>query len=93
MKKILTAAALALLLAACANKPKIEDPQPRPATAAEALTQCQAATGEQADRAAFDACMKDKGFRRTASAQPPEEIQTAAPETTAEPPAAADTAQ
>ena len=33
----------------------------------EAIAQCQQASGANQDRAVFDACMKDKGYQRSAA--------------------------
>ena len=93
MKTLLIALATgSLMLAACSSsKPAEEAAAPR-VTVEEAMTQCQQASGENADRAVFDACMKDKGYQRTAesaasepaaSEQPVAAPETAAPETAA----------
>ena len=56
------------------------------------MTQCHQASGENADRAVFDACMKDKGYQRTAESAASEpaasEQPVAAPEAAASEPAA-----
>ncbi|MCF7521536.1 hypothetical protein L4G92_05680 [Neisseria sp. ZJ106] len=63
LKKLFCLAACGCLLAACA-----ETRSPRkPLTQEEAFARCQN-TAADADRAGFDACMKDKGFRRKAAA-------------------------
>ena len=54
-----------LMLAACSSSKPEEAAAPR-ITIEEAMTQCQQASGENADRAVFDACMKGKGYQRTA---------------------------
>ncbi|KZC85947.1 putative lipoprotein [Neisseria flavescens] len=80
------------MLAACSSsKPAEEAAAPR-VTVEEAMTQCQQASGENADRAVFDACMKDKGYQRTAESAASEpaasEQPVAAPEAAASEPAA-----
>lgn len=98
MKTLLIALATgSLMLAACSSsKPAEEAAAPR-VTVEEAMTQCQQASGENADRAVFDACMKGKGYQRTAesatsepaaSEQPVAAPETAAPEAVASEPAA-----
>ena len=102
MKTLLIALATgSLMLAACSSsKPAEEAAAPR-VTVEEAMTQCQQASGENADRAVFDACMKDKGYQRTAesaasepaaSEQPVAAPETAAPETAAPEAAASESA-
>lgn len=79
-----------LMLAACSSSKPEEAAAPR-ITVEEAMTQCQQASGENADRAVFDACMKDKGYQRTAesaasepaASEPVAAPETAAPETAA----------
>ena len=86
MKTLLIALATgSLMLAACSSSKPEEAAAPR-ITVEEAMTQCQQASGENADRAVFDACMKGKGYQRTAesAASEPE----AAPEAAASEPAA-----
>ena len=92
MKTLLIALATgSLMLAACSSsKPAEEAAAPR-VTVEEAMTQCQQASGENADRAVFDACMKDKGYQRTAesaASEPAASEPVAAPETAASEPAA-----
>ncbi|HFC8454518.1 TPA: hypothetical protein ACFP37_000133 [Neisseria subflava] len=93
MKTLLIALATgSLMLAACSSsKPAEEAAAPR-VTVEEAMTQCQQASGENADRAVFDACMKDKGYQRTAESAASEpaasEQPVAAPEAAASEPAA-----
>ena len=66
MKTLLIALATgSLMLAACSSSKPEEAAAPR-ITVEEAMTQCQQASGENADRAVFDACMKGKGYQRTA---------------------------
>lgn len=87
MKTLLIALATgSLMLAACSSsKPAEEAAAPR-VTVEEAMTQCQQASGENADRAVFDACMKGKGYQRTAESAASEPV--AAPEAAASEPAA-----
>lgn len=92
MKTLLIALATgSLMLAACSSsKPAEEVAAPR-VTVEEAMTQCQQASGENADRAVFDACMKGKGYQRTAesaASEPVADSETAAPEVAASEPAA-----
>jgi len=87
MKTLLIALATgSLMLAACSSsKPAEEAAAPR-VTVEEAMTQCQQASGENADRAVFDACMKDKGYQRTAESAASEPVASepvAAPEAVA----------
>lgn len=92
MKTLLIALATgSLMLAACSSsKPAEEAAAPR-ITVEEAMTQCQQASGENADRAVFDACMKGKGYQRTAEsvASEPAASEPAASEPVAAPEAAA----
>lgn len=93
MKTLLIALATgSLMLAACSSsKPAEEAAAPR-VTVEEAMTQCQQASGENADRAVFDACMKDKGYQRTAesaASEPAASEPVAAPETAVPAPEAA----
>ena len=92
MKTLLIALATgSLMLAACSSsKPAEEAAAPR-VTVEEAMTQCQQASGENADRAVFDACMKGKGYQRTAEsvASEPAASEPAASEPVAAPEAAA----
>ena len=74
-----------LMLAACSSSKPEEAVAPR-ITVEEAMTQCQQASGENADRAVFDACMKGKGYQRTAESAASEPV--AAPEAAASEPAA-----
>lgn len=96
MKTLLIALATgSLMLAACSSSKTEEAAAPR-ITVEEAMTQCQQASGENADRAVFDACMKDKGYQRTAesaasepaASEPVVAPETAAPEAAASEPAA-----
>lgn len=84
MKTLLIALATgSLMLAACSSSKPEEAAAPR-ITIEEAMTQCQQASGENADRAVFDACMKDKGYQRTAesaASEPAASEPVAAPET------------
>ena len=87
MKTLLISLATgSLMLAACSSsKPAEEAAAPR-VTVEEAMTQCQQASGENADRAVFDACMKDKGYQRTAksaASEPAASEPVAAPEAAA----------
>nr|WP_311459609.1 hypothetical protein [uncultured Neisseria sp.] len=86
MKTLLIALATgSLMLAACSSSKTEEVAAPR-ITVEEAMTQCQQASGENADRAVFDACMKDKGYQRTAesaASEPAASEPVAAPETAA----------
>lgn len=69
MKKVFVAlAAASLMLAACSSSKPEEAAAPR-ISVEEAMAQCQQSSGENADRAVFDACMKDKGYQRTATEQ------------------------
>ena len=87
MKTLLIALATgSLMLAACSSSKPEEAAAPR-ITVEEAMTQCQQASGENADRAVFDACMKDKGYQRTAesaASDPAASEPVAAPETAPE---------
>ena len=96
MKTLLIALATgSLMVAACSSSKTEEAAAPR-ITVEEAMTQCQQASGENADRAVFDACMKDKGYQRTAesaasepaASEPVAAPETAAPEAAASEPAA-----
>ena len=91
MKTLLIALATgSLMLAACSSSKTEEAAAPR-ITVEEAMTQCQQASGENADRAVFDACMKDKGYQRTAESAASEPVASepvAAPEAAASEPAA-----
>lgn len=91
MKTLLIALATgSLMLAACSSSKPEEAAAPR-ITVEEAMTQCQQASGENADRAVFDACMKGKGYQRTAesaASEPVADSETAAPEVAASEPAA-----
>ena len=86
MKTLLIALATgSLMLVACSSSKTEEAAAPR-ITVEEAMTQCQQASGENADRAVFDACMKDKGYQRTAesaASEPAASEPVAAPETAA----------
>lgn len=86
MKTLLIALATgSLMLAACSFSKPEEAAAPR-ITVEEAMTQCHQASGENADRAVFDACMKGKGYQRTAESAASEPV--AAPEAAASEPAA-----
>ena len=86
MKTLLIALATgSLMLAACSSSKPEEAAAPR-ITVEEAMTQCHQASGENADRAVFDACMKSKGYQRTAESAASEPV--AAPEAAASEPAA-----
>ncbi|PSJ80076.1 hypothetical protein [Neisseria iguanae] len=75
----ISVATAALLLNACSSNKTAETPNPVPQISAEeAITQCRQAAGENTDRAAFDACMKDKGFQRKADGQAPADAAAAA---------------
>ena len=96
MKTLLIALATgSLMLAACSSSKPEEAAAPR-VTVEEAMTQCQQASGENADRAVFDACMKDKGYQRTAesaasepaASEPVAEPEAVTPEAAASEPAA-----
>lgn len=86
MKTLLIALATgSLMLAACSSSKPEEAAAPR-ITVEEAMTQCQQASGENADRAVFDACMKGKGYQRTAesaASEPAASESVVAPETAA----------
>lgn len=87
MKKVLIAAAFATLaLTACSsNKDKAPDPAAN-ISVEQALQECQQTVGNTQDRAAFDACMKSKGFERpAAAAEPAAPAAPAAPEAPAKP--------
>ena len=91
MKTLLIALATgSLMLAACSSSKPEEAAAPR-ITVEEAMTQCHQASGENADRAVFDACMKGKGYQRTAesaASEPAASEPVAAPEAAASEPAA-----
>ena len=91
MKTLLIALATAsLMLAACSSSKPEEAAAPR-STVEEAMTQCQQASSENADRAVFDACMKGKGYQRTAesaASEPAASEPVATPEVAASEPAA-----
>lgn len=79
-----------LMLAACSSS-KPEEAAALRITVEEAMTQCHQASGENADRAVFDACMKGKGYQRTAesaASEPAASEPVAAPEAAASEPAA-----
>lgn len=70
MKKLLIASiAAGLFLSACSATKKPEQEQAPQASVEQALQECKQTVGETADRAAFDACMKSKGFERPAPQQ------------------------
>ena len=75
MKKLLVASIAALMLAACSSS---SAPQGSASVEA-ALQECRQTVGETADRAAFDACMKSKGFERPAAGAQAEQPVPAAP--------------
>ena len=84
MKKLLVASVAALMLAACSSSsaPQQEEAQAAPqgsASVETALQECRQTVGETADRAAFDACMKSKGFERPAAGAQAEQPVPAAP--------------
>lgn len=88
MKKVLIAAAFATLaLTACSSNNKDKAPETTNITVEQALQECQQTVGNTQDRAAFDACMKDKGFERPAAATsaPAAPAAPAAPEAPAKP--------
>lgn len=64
----ISVATAALLLSACSSSKTAEAPRPAQISVEEAIALCKQSAGETADRAVFDACMKDKGFQRKASA-------------------------
>ncbi|OSI13122.1 hypothetical protein [Neisseria canis] len=75
MNKMLIAAISAgLMLSACSSmggKDKAAAKEQAPqASVEQALQECKQTVGETADRAAFDACMKSKGFERPAAPAP-----------------------
>ena len=78
MKKVLAAAAMIMALAACAGKGEDKQPNTEVANQAveQALQECRAAveakpSADQAqNQAAFEACMKEKGFERPATQEP-----------------------
>lgn len=68
---LISVATAALLLTACSNSKKAEETNPAPQMSVqEAIQQCRQSAGENADPAAFDACMKDKGFQRSQGQAP-----------------------
>ena len=83
MKKLVVASIAAMMLAACSSSsaPQ-EDTQAAPqanASVETALQECRQTVGETAERAAFDACMKAKGFERPAAGAQAEQPVPAAP--------------
>lgn len=69
MKKLfaITACMLTLSAAAYANSSNNEQnrlPKPNNPAVEKALSECRASVGDKKDHAAFDACMKSKGFER-----------------------------
>ena len=86
MKKVLAATAMVLALAACAGKGE-QKPQPQGGNAAveQALQECRTMveanqkTDQAQNQAAFDACMKEKGFVRPAGQQPAPAAPASAP--------------
>lgn len=81
MKKLLISAlAAGLMLSACASNNKSEaEPQRPQISVEEAMQQCKQASGETQDRAVFDACMKDKGFLRSAPQAAPADASAPVP--------------
>ncbi|WP_416191195.1 hypothetical protein [Neisseria sp. CCUG12390] len=70
----ISVATAALLLTACSSNKTAETEAPAAApqvSLEEAIAQCQQSAGQPTDTAAFDACMKDKGFQRQAGNQAP----------------------
>lgn len=70
----ISVATAALLLSACSSSKTAETEAPAAApqiSLEDAIAQCQQSAGQPTDNAAFDACMKDKGFQRSAGAQAP----------------------
>lgn len=70
----ISVATAALLLSACSSNKTAETEAPAAApqiSVEDAIAQCQQSAGQPADAAAFDACMKDKGFQRKAGEQAP----------------------
>ncbi|WP_416189378.1 hypothetical protein ACM67B_09285 [Neisseria sp. CCUG17229] len=67
MKHLLIVASLfPMLLTGCSSLK--EEPNPaQQISVEEAIARCQQAAGTNTDSAAFDACMKDKGFQRKAA--------------------------
>ncbi|OSI10983.1 hypothetical protein [Neisseria zoodegmatis] len=67
----ITAVMAGLMLAACSsNKEKTAAPEAN-LTVEQAMQECQKTVGATQDQAAFDACMKEKGFERPANASAP----------------------
>ncbi len=87
MKKVLIAAAFATLALTACSSNKDKAPETTNITVEQALQECQQTVGNTQDRAAFDACMKDKGFERPAAATsaPAAPAAPAAPEAPAKP--------
>ena len=68
MKTLLIAvAAASLMLGACSSSKTTEEAKTPSVSVEEAIAQCQQASGANQDRAVFDACMKDKGYQRSAA--------------------------
>ena len=71
MKKLLIASiAAGLFLSACSSTGTQTDDKQQAASqpsVEQALQECKQSVGATADRAAFDACMKSKGFERPAA--------------------------
>ena len=68
MKTLLIAvAAASLMLVACSSSKTTEEAKTPSVSVEEAIAQCQQASGANQDRAVFDACMKDKGYQRSAA--------------------------
>ncbi len=79
MKTLFAASlAAALMLSACANtfqdKPKAAAPKGSNPAVEAALQECRQSVGATADRAAFDACMKAKGFERPTPKDQPDQL-------------------
>lgn len=68
MKTLLIAvAAASLMLGACSSSKTTEEAKTPSVSVEEVIAQCQQASGANQDRAVFDACMKDKGYQRSAA--------------------------
>ena len=68
MKTLLIAvAAASLMLGACSSSKTSEEAKTPSVSVEEAIAQCQQASGANQDRAVFDACMKGKGYQRSAA--------------------------
>lgn len=76
MKKLLATTALIMMLSACASsdakqEQQVAQPQSANPAVEQALQECQQTVGASQDRAAFDACMKEKGFEHPTAQQQP----------------------